>query len=170
MSKIITPECRLSYPYLFEANEDGKYSVELIFEPGTDLSELKVAAQQAIKDKWGDNPPKGLRSPFRDGADRESEAYEGATFIGAKSKTPPGVVQGPNRAQVINKSDVYAGCYVMCQLSVYAYDVDKNKGVTFGLNHVWKIRDGEPFGSRQTAEEAFADVDGVAFGNLDSLM
>jgi hypothetical protein len=79
--RVITPIARLSYPYLFKQSaglngSEGKYQCELIFPPGTDLSELKRAAHQAAKDKWGDKIPKNLRSPFRNG-DEERAGKDG---------------------------------------------------------------------------------------------
>lgn len=175
--RVITPIARLSYPYLFEKSEgmngqEGKYQCELIFEDGADLAELKRAANIAAKDKWGDKVPKNLRSPFRDGdTDREGkDGYEGCVFIGARSKDRPGVVIGRDRAPCTDQSDVYGGCYVKASVTAFAYEQAGNKGVSFALNNVWKIRDGEPFGSRRNADEEFAeaDVDEDAFGGDDS--
>ena len=105
-NRVITPEATLSYPNLFEprAGLDGqepKYSTELIFAGGTDLGELKAAAQAVAVAKWGDNIPKNLRTPFRDGdMDREGKPeYEGSTFISAKSKQRPVILYGPDRRQ-----------------------------------------------------------------------
>lgn len=174
--RVITPVARLSYPYLFQKSEgmnggEGKYQCELIFAPDADLSELRRAANEAAKGKWGDKVPKNLRTPFRKGdEDREDkDGYEGAIFIGARSKDKPGVVVGRERLQA-EESDVYGGCYVKASVTAFAYDQAGNKGVSFALNNVWKIRDGEPFGSRRNADEEFgdADVDEDAFGEDDS--
>lgn len=172
--RVITPIARLSYPYLFHKSEgmnggEGKYQCELIFDPDTDLSVLKAAANEAAKEKWGNKVPKNLRSPFRDGsADREDkDGYEGCIFIGARTKDKPGVVIGRDRAPCTDESEVYGGCFVKASVTAFAYDQAGNKGVSFALNNVWKIRDGEPFGSRRNADEEFAgaDVDEDAFGD-----
>jgi len=177
--RVVTPIARLSYPYLFRPSEpmqsggDSKYQCELIFEPGADLSDLKRAAAEAAKDKWGEKIPKGLRTPFRDG-DQEREGkdgYGGRTFIGARSKDKPGVVAGRDRSPVTDESEVYGGCWVKASITAFAYDTNGNKGVSFALNNVWKVRDGEPFGSRRSAEEEFGgeEVDEDAFGEESDL-
>jgi len=172
--RVITPLARLSYPYLFEpaqamqAGGQEKYQCELIFSPDADLSELRAAIEQAKHDKWGDKPPAKLRSPFRDGdTDREGKmGYDGCTFIGARSNQQPGVVIGRYKDPVVNQSDVYGGCWVKASVTAFAYDTNGNKGLSFGLNNVWKIRDGDPFGSRRSAEDDFSseELDPAAFG------
>ena len=177
--RVITPVARLSYPALFkpaEAMNEGdvaKYQCELIFSSGADLKALKAAATLAAKDKWGDKVPKKLRSPFREGdEDREGkDGYEGATFISARSKDKPGVVVGPDREICTDASDVYGGCYVRASVTAFAYEAKGNAGVAFALNNVWKVRDGEPFGSRVNAEDEFGDeeFDEDAHGGSDLL-
>jgi hypothetical protein len=130
---------------------------------------LKAAAALAVKEKWGTNPPKNLRSPFRDGSNEreDKDGYEGNMFIGARSNDRPGVIVGRDRLPCTDESEVYGGCYVRASLTAFAYDVDGNRGVSFALNNVWKIRDGEPFGSRRSAEDEFGsvEVDSDAFGD-----
>jgi len=176
--RVITPLARLSYPALFKPakamaeGQEEKFQCELIFPKGADLAELKTAANEAAKAKWGSKIPKNLRSPFRDGdVDRAEKAgYENSIFISARSKDRPGIVMGPNREPVMNQADVYGGCWVRVSVTAFAYDTGGNKGVAFALNNVWKIKDGEPFGSRKDAEAEFAEVevDSDAFG--DSLV
>lgn len=177
VKRVITPIARLSFPYLFHKSEgmdggEGKYQCELIFEPGTDLTALKKAANEAAKDKWGDKIPKNLRTPFRNGDEsrEDREEYEGAIFISARSKDRPGVVVGRERTPCTDESEVYGGCYAKASVTAFAYDTAGNKGVSFALNNVWKIRDGEPLGSRRNAETEFGDaeVDEDAFGSDDN--
>jgi len=179
--RVITPVARLSYPYLFRKAEglnggEGKYQCELIFEPDADLSELKKAVEQAAKDRWGDKIPKNLKSPFRNGdTDRaEKDGYAGNTFIGARSKDKPGVVVGRDRRPPYEESEVYGGCYVKASVTAFAYDSAGNKGVSFALNNVWKLRDGDPFGNARSAEREFetaGEMDADMFGTeVDSLL
>jgi hypothetical protein len=178
-TRIITPTARLSFPALFKParpmaeGADEKYQCELIFEKGANLAPLKEAIKTAIKNKWGDKPPKNLRIPLRDGdTDREGkDGYEGCMFISARSKDRPGVVIGPHRdiCTPDREHEVYGGCYVRASITAFAYDTAGNKGVAWALNNVWKLRDGEPFGGRRNAQEEFGDVevDQEAFGELD---
>lgn len=161
--RVVTPVGRLSYahvfePYAFNEKDTPKYSCEFIFEPGEDLTALRKAAHVAAEEFFGvGKVPKNIRSPFREGSDREQEAYEGSIFIGARSKDRPGVVVGPNRDECIDKNEVYSGCYARLSVTAYGYDHKGNKGVTFALNHVWKVSDGESFGSRTSAADEFSD-------------
>lgn len=171
-TRVITPEARLSFPALFRPakpmneGQQAKYQCELIFDADTDLEPLRAAANQAAKDKWGDKIPKNIRSPFRDGGDRDGiDGYAGKKFITARSIDKPGVVVGPNKEPCLDESEVYGGCYVRVSVTAFAYEVTGNKGVSFALNNVWKVRDGEPFVNRISAEDDFADCDGSAYGS-----
>lgn len=177
--RIITPLARLSYPAIFKPAkpfQDGgkeKYQCELIFPAGTDISELKKIATKCARDKWGENMPKKLRSPFRSGTeDRETEEYQGAIFICPRSVDKPGVVVGPNREPCLDESEVYGGCWVRASVTAFAYDQDMSKGIAFALNNIWKVRDDESFSGRVSAEDEFSDVqeDGFDTETVDSLL
>jgi len=166
--RVVTPVGRLSYahvfePYAFNETDTPKYSCELIFDEGTDLKALKAAANVAAEEFFGKGKiPKNLRTPFRDGSDREQEAYEGKTFIGARSKDQPGIVIGPNRDECVDRNEVYSGCRARLSVTAFGYDHMGNKGVTFALNHVWKVEDDEPFGDRVSAADEFSDCEEAA--------
>lgn len=166
--KVMTPEGRVSFPAVFEprAAVEGqipKYSVVLLFPKTTDLSALKAACTAAVKAKWGDKPPKGLRSPFRDGDEKDLDGYEGTIYINASAQDRPGLVD--NRVQPIGpdrKEAFYAGCYARVMVRAFAYDKNGNKGVSFALQNIQKLKDGEPFGSKRKAEDDFEAVAGAA--------
>lgn len=168
MSNVITPEFRVSYPHLFTPQQpmkgstgDPKYSVVMLFAKGADLSKLKAAAEAAVAEKWGSDKskwPKGLRSPFRDQGEKESEGYEaGAVFITATSKEKPGIVDDKVQP-VIDPSRIYAGCYARASVRAFAYDNAGNRGVAFGLQNVQFLRDGDSLSGRAKAEEEFEPV------------
>lgn len=56
----------------------------------------------------------------------------------------------------MDPSEVYSGCYMRATLTAYAYDKGGGKGVSFGLQNLMKVKDGEPLSSRATAENDFA--------------
>jgi hypothetical protein len=147
---------------------EGKFQCELIFEPGADLSKLKAAHDHVVKEKWGNKIPKGLRSPFRNGSEaREGKAeYEGKIFIGARSKTAPTVLIGRDRMPA-SEGEVKGGDYVLASLTAFAYDTSGNKGVSFALNGILKLRDGEAFGNGGSAIKDFQklEIDEEAFGD-----
>jgi len=163
---VMTPEFRVSFPYLFRtqppmpgSTSGPKYGVVMLFKKGENLDALKKDAARAVRDKWGDNPPKNLRSPFRDQGDREGEGYvPGAIFITATSKTKPGVVDR-NVQDIIDESEVYAGCYGMATVRAFAYESPLNKGVAFGLVNFQKTRDGEPLSGRTKPQDDFKPVE-----------
>lgn len=174
MSAIVTPEFRVSFPKLFvpelnKLSNKSEYSVVAVFKKGEDLSKLYAAAKEAIEKKWPNiaTRPKNLKSPFRDQADRAKETEgkmilpqgyeEGAIFMNLKSKNKPGVVDEQVQA-VLDESTFYAGCYARAAVSCYAYDQAGNRGVAFGLTNIQKVRDGEPFSGRPTAESSFAPI------------
>lgn len=181
--RVITPVARLSYPHLFERatpfpGQEPKFQCELIFEKGADLSVLEAAVKAAVAERWGTKAPKGLNLPFREGnaARAGKDGYGDCIFIGAKSKDRPGVVVGPERRPPEDPTEVYGGCYVRASVTAFSYDMSGKKGVSFALNNVWKLRDGDPFGSFQSAENEFSSVvctDEDAFGVMgddDSLI
>ena len=53
--------------------------------------------------------------------------------------------------------------YGRASISFYALNSNGNRGIACGLNNLQKIRDGEPLGSRASAESDFADEDDEDF-------
>ena len=173
---LMTPEFRVSYPAVFRAkkndlNGKDEYNVVALFKKGEDLSKLKAAAEKAICDKWGSDKakwPKNLRSPFRDQGEKEGAGYEeGAVFMNLKSNQKPGLVNAQVE-DIIDESEFYSGCYARATVSCYAYDQAGNRGVSFGLQNIQKLRDGDPLGgSRPKAQNEFAPVEsGGSSGGL----
>lgn len=165
--KCMTPKFRVSYPAVFEAKayEEGqapKYSLVMLFDKKADLKELKRAAENAAMEKFGpkEKRPKNFRMPFRDGDEDRSDTpgYENSIFVTASSKQRPGVVD-QQRTQLISEEDFYAGCYARATLIAFAYDTKGNKGVSFSLQNVQKLADGEKFSGRKNAEDEFDSVE-----------
>lgn len=182
MSKVITPKGRVSYPHLFEPQippnqVDPVYSCTLVFESGSDLSALEKAAESVGQEKWGDKyaalkKTGKIRAPFR--LDGEEKGYpEGSIFINIKSKAQPGIVsiypgEDGKPAKITDPGLIYAGCYVRASVRAFAYDVNGNKGVSFALNNVQKVADGDRLDGRSRAEDEF-EADGNASADLDDL-
>lgn len=176
MANVITPEFRVSFPNLFkprlnELSKQEEYSVVALFKKDADLKVLRDAAQAAVEKKWGKDPakwPKKMKTPFRDQGERAKEVdgktvlpaahEEGAIFLNLKSKMKPGVVDQTGKNEITDETQIYAGCYARAVVSCYAYDQAGNRGVSFGLQHVQKLRDGEALGGRVRLEDAFEPV------------
>ena len=56
---------------------------------------------------------------------------------------------------ILDRDEVYSGCYARVSLNFYAFNSNGNKGVAVGLGNIQKIRDGESLGGRSTAAEDF---------------
>jgi hypothetical protein len=174
MENVITPEFRVSYPQVFRAkrndlNGKDEYSIVCLFPKNADLSVLNAQIAAAATEKWGADKakwPKGLRSPLRDQAEKEKDGKlpdgmeAGAKFMTMRSTQRPGLVDG-NRQAIIDETDFYAGCYARAQVRAFAYDQKGNRGVSFGLQNLQKMRDGDPLSGRQKAEDAFEAVAGA---------
>lgn len=160
---------RFSYVHVFEPQTDDKgkdkYSVSLIIPKSDKVTIAKIeaaieAAKKAGLAKLGGNL-KGVKTPLRDGdEDRpDDEAYAGCMFMSATSNRRPGIVDA-NLQDLTDDEDFYSGCYGRASVNFYAYNVDKSKGISCGLNNLQKLQDGERLGSpRTSAANDFADDD-----------
>lgn len=104
-----------------------------------------------------------IKSPFR--ADALAKGYpEGAIFINARTDARPGTVYG--RASADGKTpetlplekvreELYAGAIVRASVTAFGYDNSGNKGVSFALNNVQKLRDSTRIDGRVQAENEF---------------
>ena len=59
----------------------------------------------------------------------------------------------------IDPDEIYGGCYVFAALGAYPYDMMGNRGVSFGLDGIQKVADGDPFDGRSRAEDVFGVLD-----------
>lgn len=161
-------------PQVNEENpdQDPKFSVTLVFKKSVDIAYLEKALLKAaigkFKDKAKGMIAKGkLSMPIRDGDEEvdektEKPKYKGCWFIVAKTTQRPGVVD-QDREPIEDQFDLYAGCKVRLSLFPFAYDIKGNKGVTFMLNNVQKIADGDRLSGRASAEDDFDD--GETYGD-----
>jgi hypothetical protein len=74
------------------------------------------------------------------------------------AKPKPGIVDR-NRKPIIDQDEVYSGVYAMVSLNFYPFDKEGNKGVACGLNHIMKMKDGEPLAGRISVDDAFSGVE-----------
>lgn len=169
-TKMTTDTVRLSYVHVWEpssmkGDEKGKkkYSVSVIVpKSNTKLVEringcVNAAVEDGVKALWKGKRPINLKLPLRDGdlERKDDPAYANSWFFNASSTTQPGIVD-VNREEIVNQSEVYSGCYGRVIVNFYPYDVS-SKGVAAGLNHVQKVKDGEPLAGRGNAADEFDD-------------
>lgn len=164
--KIVTPTFRASFVHVFEPRQNdqsGKleYSVKMIFDRDADLTDVKEIIREAIRNKWGNNPPKNLKLPLRDGNKGDTDKYpEDKDKITANAKSvsyPPGLIDAKTKQEILDPKEFYSGCYAKASIVAYAYD-NVSKGVAFGLQNILKIKDGEPLINRASAESDFASI------------
>ncbi len=170
---IITPLARVSYACLYKPKpamksstgvaQDPKFQCDLIFRAKADLTELRKAVFKAKVEKWGADKtkwPKKLHSPFKDGNENaDKPEYVGTTFITPTNKNRPYVVDGQLQPITEQSGEFYSGCFVYAALTCKAYDM-KKKGVTFYLEGVQKVKNGERFGAGSSKpEDAFQELE-----------
>ncbi|MCL2704258.1 MAG: DUF2815 family protein [Defluviitaleaceae bacterium] len=166
-TQITTGVVRLSYAHIWEPwvskpGDEPKYSCSLIIRKDDEKTLAKItAAVEAAKlagiKKYGGKIPPKLKLPLRDGDEERpgDEAYEGCYFLNANAKECPKIVDYPGCQEIIDKTEVYSGCYIRASVSFYAFSVNGNSGVAVGLNHIQKVRDGESLGGRAGIGNAF---------------
>lgn len=185
---VITPKATLSYPHLDapqKSKQEGgkdKYSATLVFAPGTDLKELQAAVMAAGEEKWPGKFQKmattgAARLPFR--KDAEAKGYpEGSVFINTRSDRKPGAVYlhagEDNKPAKVADEDIrevfYPGAQVRAQIRAFAYDSNGNKGVSFALNNIQKLGEGDRLDNRQDASDAFEADLNAAPASLEGLI
>ncbi len=170
--KVITgPNTRWSYANVWEAKSINggapKFSVSLIIPKSDTQTVKKVSAAieaayqegtAKLKGSGKSVPPlSAIKNPLRDGdVERPDDpTYANTYFINANSATAPGIVDA-DRQPILERSEVYSGVYGRASVNFYAFNSNGNRGIACGLNHLQKIRDGEPLGSRTSAEDDFA--------------
>lgn len=167
-TKVITGKnTRLSYFHGWEPTSINggpeRYSVSVLI-PKDDKETVKAindAVDTAIEEgiaKFGGKKPNkaAIKLPLRDGdTEREDEAYAGHWFINANSKTAPQIVDKAVKP-ILDRDEVYSGCYARVSLNFYAFNSNGNKGIACGLGNIQKIRDGEPLGGRSSAADDFS--------------
>lgn len=186
---VVTQPVRLSYVHVMRPkanlNDDGTpdtptYQVMLVI-PKTDkvtLNALRAAQKAALADglargKFAGGAPKMPSTlaafTLRDGDEESDDPFlEGMMFMNVSSKSKPGVVD--KRVQpILDESEVYSGMWARVDVGAFAYNAKGKKGVSFGLNHIQKIRDDERLDGATRAEDVFEEWDGDE-GEEDSLI
>lgn len=186
---VITDECIISFPRLVTPQEDRqgklKYSAALVFVPGEAAEKSKkllmAAAIEAGEEKFGQKIKAGqvsltieealaagvLRSPFR--TDVLTKGYpEGSFFMNVRTERKPGCVYpwadpATGKPAVIPADKIeeviYPGAIVRASVTAFGYNNPENKGISFALDNIQFIRDGERLDSRVAADDQFEALD-----------
>ena len=168
LTKVVTGKVRFSYVNIFtpsamKETDEPKYNMCIIIPKSdtTTIDKIKKAIEAAkvegkakLADKNG-RIPANIKLPLRDGDEDRSDdpAFENSYFINCSSIRKPGVVD-INLDPIMDKEEVYSGCYGRVSLKFYAYNV-QSKGIACGLNNVQKLAEGERLTGGSTADEDF---------------
>lgn len=172
---------RFSYCHVWEPKSinggEPKYSMSVIV-PKDDtetVEKIRSAIELAyhegeskLKGKGPLPPLSALKTPLRDGdLDRPDDpAYAGCFFLNANSDRAPGIVDA-HAKPILDRSEVYSGCYGRVSLSFYPFNTNGNRGIACGLVNIQKLRDGEPLGGQISAEQEFAGLEDEEDGDDD---
>lgn len=143
-----------------------RYSVSVLIPKDDEetIQAIEKAIDAAIEDgigKFGGKKPnKGaIKLPLRDGdIERDDEAYKGHYFINANSLSAPQIVDSRVKP-ILDRSEVYSGCYARVSLSFYAFNSNGNKGIACGLGNIQKVKDGTPLGGQSSASDDFTTLE-----------
>lgn len=172
-TKVVTGTVRLSYVHLFEpytqdSDAEEKYSCVILI-PKSDKKTLakidkaiKAAAEAGKNSKFDGKIPNNLQITLHDGDEEgdldKNPEYEGHMFMSISSKTKPGIVDADVNP-ILDSTEVYSGAYARVSINAFPYNYKGKKGVSFGLNHVQKVKDGDYLGGRSRAEDDFEALD-----------
>ncbi len=167
LTRVTTPKFRASFPAVFapKSYKGGKelYSVVMLFDKKLKdegkLSDMINLVKAAAEEKWGEIPPDVLNMeldtcPFNDGDNKSYSGYEGTYHVRAASMYAPAVVDtGDARKDIapqaiLDEQAIYAGCYARASVTAFTWEAMGRKGVSFGLQNIQKLADGEPFSGR----------------------
>ena len=161
-----TDETKLKYQITIALAKDDPFWKEV-------GAEIKATAAE----KWS-KIPANLKRPVRDGdanLDDDGELkypeHEGCYTLQASSKRKPDVADAALRP-ILEADELYSGAYYRAAVRAYAWThATGGKGVSFSLETVQKVKDGEPLGGGGgKAEDDFATFkeEGGETGELDT--
>lgn len=178
MSRLVLKNVRLSYANIWEpkppmGDPDGKarYSASLLISKDDTktikainkaIEEAKAEGKAKLANKNG-VVPKNLKLPLRDGdEDRpDDDAYTGCYFLNANASADhrPKIVDR-SVEPVLDRSEVYSGCYANVSVTFFAFNTQGNVGIGCGLGNIQKVRDGDHLTGERSAAEDFEDLGG----------
>ena len=169
-NQFTTGETRLSYVHLYEPYSSNggevKYSTTVLV-PKSDAqtkaridAAIEYAKQKGVAEKWnGVLPPVVALAIYEgDGVRPNGEPFgaecKGHWVFTASNKNPVQMVDaGMN--PILQKGELYSGCYARVCVSIFAYNSNGKRGIGFGLEAVQKLRDGDPLGGGVSVADAF---------------
>jgi len=172
-NQMTTGEGRISYVHVYEpySNNGGepKYSVTFLM-PKIDVQSKarltaaeEAAKQKGITEKWNGVLPPVIASAIYDGdgvrpnGEPFGAECKGCWVFTASSKNPVPLVDA-NMNPIVQKGEIYSGCYGRICVSLFAYNSNGKRGIGIGLEAVQKLRDGDPLGGGVSVSDAFGGM------------
>lgn len=163
---LLTPEFRVSFPRIFQADEKGKFGVAMLFDDDVDFSALEKLIEIKKKEVWPKGVPKSYMHPILNGADSDREEHQGKIYINGKcGKYRPGIVD-QNLAEIVDEAEFYPGCYARAVVTIYNWTYLGKCGISVNVRNIQKTRDGEPLIGRARAADEFDSVADPATDDL----
>jgi hypothetical protein len=165
MAKIVLKGARLSFPSLFateqyNGQDTGKFAATFLVEKDSKAAKaIAKATKEAIKEKFGKDAPKKLKSAVKDGDEVDYDGYEGMVAIKANTKKRPVLIDRDKSPITEEDGTLYAGCYVNVSLEIYGLDNQYGKRVSCQLNGIQFAKDGEAFGNSNDTMGDFDELD-----------
>jgi hypothetical protein len=172
-NKIIIPEARLAFPDLFEARSvDGgaaMFGANFIIPLDSPAIPALLAEEERVaKEKWGEKATANLamirannRGAVKPGALKAKyDGFEGNMFVSANSKTRPTVVDRQRSPLTAADGKIYAGCYVLGHVTLWAQDNKFGQRINAEVTGVQFLRDGDAFsgGAQPSSVDEFGDL------------
>ncbi len=177
LTKVTTPKFRTSFPATFapKSYKGGKelYSLVMLFDKKLkakgELSNMINLIKATAMEEWGEVPAEVLdmgldTCPFNDGDKKSYDGYEGTYTARAASKYPPVIVdtgnvkKGIKPQTILTEKEFYSGCYARAAVTAFTWEAMGRKGISFGLQNIQKLADGEPFSGRSDPLEDFDPI------------
>lgn len=156
-NKIVLPKHRMAYEHVWKAWKgdltDGtpKFQyIAMITDKGI-IDKLEAMVDKAIEEGRKRYPKhnwdsKKVNLPdFQRGRDKfpKDPDFKNCWCVSPKSLTAPGIVD-LDRNEIDDPTEVYSGAWVKAQISIYPFGKGSYFGVAVGLDHIQKVKDGEP--------------------------
>jgi Protein of unknown function (DUF2815) len=151
---------------LFELQKDDwgnlNWTSTLLIPKSDSLAPYEKLALEAATTEWGDKAlqlikGKVVHSPFLDGDGPQGKSkttgvehagFPGHTFLRVKSgeNYRPTLIDR-QKMPITKRDQLYSGCYVFAVVHCFTWDNEKKgKGLTFGIDMVQFVKDGENLG------------------------
>lgn len=195
MSKLILGNVRLSYANVFqkgnfEGLENKKFDCTMLFSKANKelMEKCRQLSIRLLVEKYGtkENIPKpylnmvtkdrfgntGDKCFFKDGDEKDDEAFEGMWYIKASNSMKPSTYHPDKREAMQDDGVLYSGCYADVQISLWLQDNKYGKKINANLLGLRHRTDGEPLsggGGGRAAADEFEDLDDVETIDSDEL-